>query len=214
MAITYTPTFEPTPYVDGQTRVSAGGPQGFNIRFQQLQDEFRRISAVVAQIDAALAALGQATPARQLAIVLTPNLVATAGNGWGHANGLAQKPGGAASAQGMMPVVLPHGAVLQSLRATGRNQGAAAPAPGSGDLRITLRRMDIRPEVTTMVDIARVNGIGDGINNSFDNAVSADSQFAQVDTTQFRYFITAQLNNAGVNDTVLLFAFQITYTLQ
>lgn len=190
--------------------MQAGGGNGFNIRFHQLEDEFGHIATVVTQIDSALTALGQAPPAQVISTTITPSLVATAATGWMHGLGFALKPAAATSAQGMMSVYLPHGAVLQNLRVTGRNEGTAPGTPGTGDLRIILRRMAITTDTTTSVTVAQVVGAG----SPFDNTVSADPQFAQVNTTQYKYFITAQLNNAGANDNVLLLAFQVTYSIQ
>jgi hypothetical protein len=209
MSITYIPSFKHQDWVDNVDRVQAGGSNGFNIRFHQLETELSHIAAVVAQIDAALAALGQTPPAKTLVSTFTPNLVATAASAWAHAIGFALKPAGATSAQGMMSIDLPHNAVLQQFRATGKNEGTAPGTPGNGSLRLTLQRMALTPDATS-VNVARIDGSG----SPFDTTVSVDSQFAQVNNNQFRYFITAQLNNAGATDNVLLSAFQITYTIQ
>jgi hypothetical protein len=209
MAITYIPTFQHQDWVDNVDRVQASGSNGFNIRFHQLETELSHIAAAITQIDVALTALGQAPPARTLTASFTPTFVATAAAGWGHTIGFAVKPAGATSAQGMMSIDLPHNATLTQFRVTGRNEGPAPGVPGNGDLRVTLRRMALAPDATS-VTIARVDGIG----SPFDNTVPADPQFAAVNNTQFRYFIAAQLNNAAANDTVLLSAFLITYTIQ
>lgn len=210
MAISYNPKFQHQDWVDNVDRVQAGGSNGFNIHFHQLEDEFGHIAAIVTQVDSALAALGQAPPARVVSTTITPNLVATAVTGWAHGLGFALKPANANSAQGMMSIELPHGAVLQNLRVIGRNEGTTSGTPGTGDLRIILRRMAITADTTTSASVAQVVGVG----SPFDNTVSADAQFAQVNTSQFKYFITAQLNNAGANDNVLLMAFQIAYAIQ
>ena len=58
--ITYTRSVSFNDYVDGQTIVSAGGNDGFNVRFHALEKEFDTISSVVGQVNAAINALGVA----------------------------------------------------------------------------------------------------------------------------------------------------------
>ena len=57
MAISYTPTVSFRPYVDGQDLVRAAGDDGFNVRFQALEQEFQQISDVIKQISDRLDAL-------------------------------------------------------------------------------------------------------------------------------------------------------------
>jgi hypothetical protein len=207
MPITYNPTFQHDDWVDNVDRVQAGGPGGFNIRFHQLEDELAAVSGVVGQIDAALTALGQTPPAQTRAHSLTPQMVAITATGWEHGLGFAQKPAGATSAGGMMSVALPHNARLQSLRATGRNEASGGGA-AAGSLRIILRRQDVNPTSTTSEIVARVDVAG----NPFDLTAAADTQFAVVDNSRFRYFLSAQLSGAQATDTIMLFSFVIIYT--
>lgn len=55
MAITYTPLFTHEDWIDNVDRVQAGGPNGFNIRFNSISEEFGKISTVVDSITAAIA---------------------------------------------------------------------------------------------------------------------------------------------------------------
>jgi len=57
MAISYHPTVSFRPYVDGQDLVRAAGDDGFNVRFQALEQEFKRIADVVREISDRLDAL-------------------------------------------------------------------------------------------------------------------------------------------------------------
>ncbi len=50
MSISYIPSVSFRPYQDGQDLVRAAGDDGFNVRFQALEQEFKRISEVVKQI--------------------------------------------------------------------------------------------------------------------------------------------------------------------
>ncbi len=54
MAITYTPLFTHDDWIDNVDRVQAGGPNGFNIRFNGVAEEFGKLSTVVASIGTAI----------------------------------------------------------------------------------------------------------------------------------------------------------------
>lgn len=55
MAITYTPLFTHEDWIDNVDRVQAGGPNGFNIRFNGISEEFGKLSTVVESISSAIA---------------------------------------------------------------------------------------------------------------------------------------------------------------
>jgi hypothetical protein len=57
MAISYSPKVTFRPYIDGQDLVRAAGDDGFNVRFQALEQEFKQISDVIKQISDRLDAL-------------------------------------------------------------------------------------------------------------------------------------------------------------
>jgi hypothetical protein len=196
----YTPTnFGWQDWTDNVDRVQAGGNNGFNARFQALQAEFPLIADAIAQLNAALAALSQPPPST-VTRTLTPNLLTTAANGWAYLPGVAVKPPTQTAAHGMMPVELPNGATVQTLKATGIVTGA-------GSLRIALVRQGIAGDASATDQLVQLTPTG----NPFSLVANAGAQFASVDTTQFRYYITALLDNAAAGDTVQIAAFQITY---
>lgn len=96
-------------------------------------------------------------------------------------------------------MVLPHGATLLRLRATGVNSG-------SGSLRVSLMRARL-VGTSSSERLARVTGDA----NPFDHTADVDPQLAKVDNATFRYFILAALDNAGTADSVSLSGFQINY---
>jgi hypothetical protein len=198
--ITYTRSVSFNDYIDGETIVSAGGSDGFNVRFHALEHEFDAISTIVSELDAAVKAVGQPPPPQQAKLVLTPNLVATAANAWSHQQGIAQKPPGQTGAQGMMSISLPNNVRVVSLRVIGANSGAGA-------LRIILHRQALVAGTTAFDQIVRVDGTG----TPFDLNNPADPTFAVVDNNGFKYFLMALLDNAQAADNVTLSAFQITY---
>jgi hypothetical protein len=198
--ISYTRTVSFNDYIDGETIVSAGGADGFNVRFHALEKEFDSLGTVVGELNTAIKAAGTVPPPQQARLVLTPTLVATAANAWTHAQGIAQKPPALIGAQGMMSVSLPDKSQIASLRVIGANSGA-------GSLRVILQRQALVAGASQLDQIARVDGNG----NPFDQNNPANAAFATVDNSSFKYFVVALLDNAGAADTVTLSAFQITY---
>ncbi len=198
--ITYTRTFQHTDWVDNVDRVQAGGSNGFNLRFHEVEGEFDSLSSVITLIRTALDALGQAPAPTPTVLSLTPAFVPTAAIPWNHTSGRAEKTAGQTAAHGMMSVNLPNGATLQNLRAAGRNSGG-------GNLRITLFRQGVTPDATAADLIARVDQTSD----PYDVTVAAAAANHTVDTTKYKYFVTADLDNALAADTVMITGIQINY---
>ncbi len=198
--ISYTRTFQHEDWVDNRDRVQAGGDNGINLRFHNLEAEFDALTKVFAEVKAALDTLGQAPALEEQRLTLVPTLTATAAAGWTHRAGLAEKPAGATSAQGMMPVNPIPKTKLVGFRAIGQNTGG-------GDLRLDLVRQGLTSAAGAQDLIARVTGVGD----PFDITIAANPAFEAVDTNQFRYFVIARLNNAAAADIVNVIAFQIFY---
>lgn len=202
--IEYEPTMPVFDWIDGQSRVKASGDDGFNRRFRDIEDEFKKISDTVKAIKAALDALGQAPAPKTVKTTHTPALVTLGSAGWTHIYGGVTKPGGATEAKGMMSLALPHGATLNSLRAVGRNTG-------QGALAIGLRRQGVAAGSSTQL-IAPISGQG-AQGGLFDSSVNIPaSELSLVDTTQFRYYVSVELDAAAGGDTVQVTAIQTTYT--
>jgi hypothetical protein len=198
--ISYNPTdFQWQDWVDNVDRVQASGDNGFNARFQTLRAEFPLIANAVTALSTAIDALG-APPPTTATLTLTPNLVTTSAAGWSFLPGIAQKPATQTSAHGMMPVDFPGGAKLLTFRATGTNTGG-------GSLRIALVRQGIAGDAGAPETIVQLSPTG----TPYNLTANAASQFATVDETQFKYYISALLDGAGAGDTVQIAAFQITY---
>ncbi|HET8971642.1 MAG TPA: hypothetical protein VFN19_11315 [Candidatus Nanopelagicales bacterium] len=200
--ISFDPSFRHTPWVDNRDRVQAGGPNGFNVRFDALEADLQALSGVVSEIDAALDLLGQTPAAVAQVLTLPPMLSPTSTSGpWAlDINGYAVRPAPQTSIAGITPAVIPDGVQLSAFRASGVNSGA-------GTLRISLMRGRLLGGPTPADRLARVTGDA----NPFDNSVNVDPQLALVDTLTFRYFVLAQLDNAQTADVVSLSGFQITY---
>jgi len=206
MPIEYHPELAFTDWIDNQSRVKAGGDDGFNRRFHDIEDEFEKISDTVEAIKTALDGLSQTPAPTLVTTTLTPTLapVGSPPQPWDHVTGAAQKPGSATAATGMLGLTLPHGATLRSLRVLGRNTGAGA-------ISITLRRQAIAAGSSSEV-ISSANGSVTAGQTAFNNAGSTPAgALALVDSTQFRYYVLVELNNAATADTVQVTAIQIGY---
>ena len=198
--IAYIRQFQHTDWQDNVDRVQAGGPTGFNQHFHDIEGDFDDLAQVVNQINTALIALGQAPPPTATHLTIMPALVAASSTGWQGGLGVVSKPANQTSAWGAMSIDLPTGAVIQAFRATGRNTGA-------GNLRIALQRQG----VVLGTSSERIVGLDNISGDPFDQNGAANAAAGTVNNQQFKYFITAQLDNAGAADTVILNAFQITY---
>jgi hypothetical protein len=198
MTVTYTPGFQHVDWIDNVDRVQAAGDNGINVRFHDLEDEFKAISKVVKLISDVLDALSATPPAAPVKLTLTPALFAT-GIAWEHVPGGVVKAAGKTDANGMMPVQLPDGHRIQSFRATGIRQ--------SGNLSINL----FRQALTGAAAPERIVGV-DPPTGAFDRTEQAPpTTVSKVDNGQFRYYLTAELDTAGATQLVALNGFQITH---
>lgn len=206
--ISYTPVFQPPNWRDNIDRVSADGPNGFNIQFAGLLNEFNQIANVVSLLNTAIAAVGTPQP-RPVTITLTPSMIQTDAAPWAHQPGFAVKPPSATSAHGMMSVSLPNvpsGVTVLSLRASGQNADSTGKVAGNGILLVKLLRQSRLEDGSPPDTMVTVEGTG----VTFDASGNVDTQFATVDNNH-KYFIMAQLDNAQATDLVQLSAFQIVY---
>jgi hypothetical protein len=196
--VTYTPAFQHTDWVDNVDRVQAAGDNGFNVRFHDLEDEFKTVADVVKVISDSLDALSATPPAQPVKLTLTPALVAT-GTAWEHVLGGALKAAGRTDAAGMMPVQLPHGNRVQSLRVTGSKQ--------SGSLSVNL----FRQALAGTAPPERITGVNPPT-GSFDLTSQApNTTVAKVDNDQFRYYLIAELDSATAAHVIALNGFQVTH---
>jgi hypothetical protein len=198
VSIQFTPSFKHTDWVDNLDRVQAGGTNGFNIRFQGLLTDLGALAAVVQQINAALVALGTKPPPTPDTLSLTPVLATNGPKGWLLLKGIVQKDPTGTTANGLMPVTLPGGAVILRLLASGRNVG-------TGTLTITLFKQSVA-SLSQPLQLAVVNGAG-----VFNQVLAPAPPQEQVDNDKFKYFIQADLNGAGLNDDVQITGLQIVY---
>ncbi|MFE5710211.1 hypothetical protein ACFQ7J_05180 [Streptomyces sp. NPDC056501] len=200
-SIIFTPAFKHTPWVDTRDRVSASGPNGFNIRFDTLQKDLESLSGVVKTIDTAIKLTGQHI-AVERKLSVAPAFAPLAGDpNWElDTNGVAVRPATATSARGIVAVAPPDGAKLLKFRALGTNTG-------NGTLNILLVRSPISQSPNQQI-LSRVVGAG-----TYDLSENIQPGMERVDMNAFRYSVKASLVSASTSDTVTIASVQISYIL-
>ncbi|MFF0492147.1 hypothetical protein ACWDSJ_09590 [Nocardia sp. NPDC003482] len=187
----FTRTFSHKKWVDAVDRVTAGGDNGFNVRFQALEVDLDNISAAFNTVASGLS--------RQVTINLVPSLTQVGPNGWVHDLGVASKGGTATAAYGIQPVVLPPTGTIKSFRALGQKSG-------DGDLRLELFRQEFLTSDQSSVALISAPKTGPG--ETFDRTLPPVAGTEGLDP-KYSYCISARLTGAAAADAVGLFGFQI-----
>ncbi|MGW4895339.1 hypothetical protein ACWEQL_24170 [Kitasatospora sp. NPDC004240] len=195
----YVPKFSHTDWIDNEDRVQAGGEKGINIRFHNLEDEFKTLADQ--HLNPLIRSMVRKESFLSLVPILTPTRVPASGTAppptpWVILTDQAQKVADATEAHGVMNVVLPEGVELRSLLVLGTK-----PPNDTGTLTVTLRQKDFTGAGAD--DIVRVTAL---------NASTPVPVATVVTNRTHRYFITADLIGAAANgESVKLSCFQITY---
>jgi hypothetical protein len=180
--LSYAPTFKHKNWINNVSRVTAGGPDGFNVRLDAIDADLRQAATVVDQINTALnlaaagLLFGQQT--------LTPGLdfVPLSSPGWVYDNiGSAHPPVGSGG-DAVMDLTIPDGARLVSFRAIGLINAT---------LSVTLWRASLTDPSQSPDMLAQVSNLTQGITNPYDVTAPVDPAFASVDTDAFRYYVLA-----------------------
>ncbi|MGX4735530.1 hypothetical protein [Kitasatospora griseola] len=196
----YHPLFTHQDWIDNEDRVQAGGEKGLNIRFHNLEAEFRTIADD--HLNPVIDKIAGKQTVLSLVPVLAPN-GATSATAWVLNNDFAQKPDTVAEAHGIMSVVLPDGAAIVSMTVFGsvRPTVPAKPIPLPG---IHLRSNDMAS--TGAVPIIDFKAFGEPAQPVTPTTVknSANKYFVEADATN------GDSDNTGpVTGTVTLNCIQI-----
>ncbi|MEU8761568.1 hypothetical protein [Streptomyces sp. NPDC048659] len=198
--IVFSPTFKHVAWVDNRDRVAASGQNGFNVRFDAIQQDLERLGTVVGQIDTGLKAVGQRPPVERKLSLAPAFVPVSPAKAWAlDRNGVATRESSLDnSAQGLLLVAPPDGARLTRLRAFGVNSGAAA-------LSVVLFRSPLADSANreALAQITCTGTFGDP------QDVSPDKN--RVDMSLYRYFVTASLTSATDADTILISSVQLSY---
>ena len=190
----YVPAFSHTDWIDNESRVQAGGENGFNIRFHNLEAEF---AAVGTHLNLVINALSKAETCLSLVPIMAPSqpVNPAAPTHWEMVNDFAQKPATATEAHGIMNVVLPHGVEIKSLTMTGSRQP-------DGVMPTAVLRRRVVSGREGAEEIVKVN--------TFDVPAVPPVQ-STVNNLTHRHFLQVDLPTVPTGDSVKLFCFQITY---
>ncbi|MCM6771964.1 hypothetical protein NDR87_03275 [Nocardia sp. CDC159] len=187
----FTRTFSHKKWVDAVDRVTAGGDNGFNVRFQALEVDLDNIAAAFDTVASGLE--------RQATINLVPGLTQSGTNGWVHGLGTASKAPSKGDAAGLQPVALPARGTIKTFRVLGQNTG-------NGTLKIEL----IRQEFTTSSQVSVVTITAPKTTSSqvFDLPRAPVAGTEGLDQ-KYSYFVSATLSGADPADVVALYGFQL-----
>jgi hypothetical protein len=207
--LSYTPTFDPTDWIDNVSRISGDGPNGFNVRFDAIASDLHEAAAAVTRIDSALDRPVGTPTGQQL---LTPGLdlvtqVDFVGGGWTYdKTGAAHPNFGDAEVVAVMGLSLPTNVRLASFRAIGLYAGSPT------TLSVALIRTPVANASVTPDTLAEISSGTSALTNPYDVTLSVDSRFSLVDPGTYRYCVVARA--AFVRDVTAtsLVTVQLAYT--
>ena len=194
----YTPSFSHTDWIDNRDRVQAGGDNGFNTRFHDLEAEF---AILAAHLNPLVEALSKPLVKLTLAPILTPYVnqgEMTHRPPWVQGIDQVRKAPDQQEAHGTMGLTLPAGARIQSLLVTG------SPPSGTATLTIVLQRHRF-DNTASSEPVVTANQLGQPF------SPPAGSPELAVVEDDYRYYLTADLAGATATDLVQLFCIQLTY---
>ncbi|NML51606.1 hypothetical protein HHL19_21785 [Streptomyces sp. R302] len=186
----YVPKFSHKDWIDHQHRVQAGGEDGLNSRFHQLEAEFAGLAQN--QINPIIEELGGAVQTRHL--TLAPALFPDEDSPvWIQGVDMVEKPLLAAEAHGFMSIVLPDGVRVKSLLVTGNKS--------AGTLTVALKRRPIGNEGVGAEPLVTTNVL-----QTPENATGV----VRIENESHRHFLTIDITGAA-NGTARVFCVQIAY---
>ncbi|MEU5261562.1 hypothetical protein [Amycolatopsis sp. NPDC021455] len=202
--LSFTPTFRHLNWIDNVDRIRAGGPNGFNVRFDAIAADLHRMATVVQQIDAALALpVNDATGNQHLTPGLDFRPLPFEDSFWDYdQNGVLLGPLGNAG-EAVMDLAVPDGIHLQSFRATGK---FFVP------FKLTLFRVPLLNAGAKPDKLAEISDTTPGIADPFDVTVPVDTALATVDTDTFRYYVLAARSGSADESGNTIAMVQLAYT--
>ncbi|APE25816.1 MULTISPECIES: hypothetical protein [Streptomyces] len=191
----YVPQFSHKDWIDNQDRVQAGGENGLNSRFHQLEAEF--LGLAENQINPMLDVLG--TPTRHLTLVPALHSYAKDGiavPGWEQAVDMVAKPANVAEAHGFMNIVLPDGVQVRSLLVTGSNQSS------TGTLTVSLDGREIGNNDAGTKRFVSSTKLG---------IPAPPAEEVRIKNESIRYYLTVEVVGAELTKPVKVFCVQLVY---
>ena len=213
---TYRPLFQHADWFDNVDPVLGAGSNGFNVRFDAIAGDLRKLSTVVEQIDDAIDALADgsagAVIGREPVILVPLDLQSTpsAGpppvGGWTYdVGGVAHPATGAGGGKAVMGVALPNGIRITSFRAMGGFEG------GSARLVFQLGRARLNLAAQAPDILATLDSSQRTFGNPYDVSTLTDKALSTVDLAQFRYFVSASATSVSQDIVTGLAAIQLGF---
>jgi len=213
---TYRPLFQHADWFDNVDPVLGPGGNGFNVRFDAIADDLRRLSTVVDQIDDAIDTLADgsagAVIGREPVILVplelqsTPSAGTPPVGGWTYDNnGVAHPAAGAGGGKAVMGVALPNGIRITSFRAVGGFEGGGARLVFQlGRARLNLAAQS--PDILATLDSSQQT-----FGSPYDVSTLTDKALSTVDLTQFRYFVSVNATAVSQATVTGLAAIQLSF---
>lgn len=202
-SVSYTPVFQPPNWTDNVDRVSAGGPNGFNIQFIGLTNELTQISNTFAQVSTILDELGKKV-SRTITLTFAPTFQQEGSDpNWLLVGGVAVNPG--PNANGWLSLQLPDGASLQTITVFGQKKGNVL------SLQLNFSRqalLDLTPTPINILSLKDFNG-------PFQQKAAIPDAFALIDNSTYKYLVFTSLAATNPPDptvSVTISAIQIVCT--
>jgi hypothetical protein len=213
----YTPTFTFEPWIDNVSRVRAAGTDGFNGKFEAIENDLHQASTVVATIAGLIDSTVSGPPSGQQRLLVPLDTVNT-GSGspqpgvWFYDLGGAIHPvPGPASpnADASMDLSLPDHATLTSMRVIGLFRS------GGASMTVEVRRYSLIDTAQPPDVVATTTVDGSANTNPYDVSAPVKAAFAAVNNDQYRYALTFSAIMTVLNGTDLLSvdSVELLYTL-
>ncbi|QKV80423.1 Ig-like domain-containing protein [Amycolatopsis sp. Hca4] len=194
--ITFTPTFRHTDWINNVDRIEAGGPNGFNVRYDAIDSDLSQLSTVVGRINTALKFPGVVLGEQRLTPGL--DLVSLPAGEWSYDDTGMARPA-VAGAQAIMHLSLPEPVALRNFRAIGFYPGPPAL------FVIRLFRSSLLDQNLPPEELAEIR-LDSPEASPFDHTVPVPDAVATVDGS-FRHYVTVLSQTTDVS----LATIQLTY---
>lgn len=208
LGLSFTPTFRHKKWHNNVDLIAAGGPNGFNVRYDAIDSDLRQAATVVGQVDTALNQTAGIQPGQQ--VLTSPIDLFSFGspgsilNGWFFdSTGAAHPDGGSGGGQVVIGLSLPDDITLTSFRAMGLFNGIR--------MSVTLFRGSLADRSQTNL-VAQITERTPGLTNPYDLQVPTVAVHAAVDNNRFHYYILVASDLVGSSDQISVATVQLGYT--
>lgn len=201
--LSYTPTFRHKNWINNVSRVTAGGPDGFNVRLDAIDADLRQAASVVDQIDTALRQAASGLLFGQQTLTPALDFVPLSSPGWFYDTIGTAHPAVDTGGDAVLDLTIPDGVQLVAFRAVGRINAT---------LSVTLFRASLTDPSRPPDQLAQVSDATPGITNPYDVTTGITAAFAVVDNDSFRYYVLASAKDIADATGNSVATVQLAYT--